>query len=141
MHRFFENITPDFMGKVFNVTWKKMGAKKLQFLSTQDIGYFGALAFQKPEQWHNRAISLAGDELTFAEGNEIFRSEFGTNLPTTFGIVFTLLRLLVKPMDKFMDWCDEVGPRADIDSVKSIHPGLQDFRKWLSEGSMFRKGQ
>ncbi|XRM43824.1 hypothetical protein ABZX51_006978 [Aspergillus tubingensis] len=59
---FFENLTPDFFGKVFTTCFKMaLAGKPLQLVATSDIGYFGAEAFLNPEKYKGRAISLAGD--------------------------------------------------------------------------------
>jgi len=45
---FFENLTTDIHGKGFARMWEQMGDKKLQFVSTQDIGWFAANSFLRP---------------------------------------------------------------------------------------------
>jgi len=86
---FMDNFTTGFAGKIFPTAWKMvLSAKtKLQLISTKDIGWFGAQALLKPKEFAGRAISLAGDELTYGEANSIFREKFGTDIPTTFGFV------------------------------------------------------
>ncbi|BCS03103.1 uncharacterized protein AKAW2_61367S [Aspergillus luchuensis] len=59
---FFENLTPDFFGKVSTTCFKMaLAGKPLQLVATSDIGYFAAEAFLNPEKYKGRAISLAGD--------------------------------------------------------------------------------
>ena len=57
--------------------WEQIGEKKLQLVSTNDIGWFAAHAFSHPNQYRNRALSLAGDELTQPEAALIFRDVIG----------------------------------------------------------------
>lgn len=86
---FMDNLTPDFFGKMFATAWKQALPvdKKLQFIATTDIGHFAAEAFLKPDEWKGKALSLAGDDLTFAEANRIFRSKTAREIPTTFGFL------------------------------------------------------
>ncbi|OKL63967.1 hypothetical protein UA08_00804 [Talaromyces atroroseus] len=82
---FYENLTPDFFGKVFSTCFKmSLKGKALQLVATSDIGYFGADAFLNPEQYKGKGISLAGDELTFDDMKQIFARKTGQDLPMTF---------------------------------------------------------
>ncbi|RJE16790.1 Nucleoside-diphosphate-sugar epimerase family protein, partial [Aspergillus sclerotialis] len=61
---FFENLTPDYFGKVFTTAWQmSLKGKPLQLIATSDIGFFAAEAFTRPEAFSGKAVSLAGDEL------------------------------------------------------------------------------
>jgi uncharacterized protein YbjT (DUF2867 family) len=88
---FMENFTDDFSGRATSTTWK-LGldpSKKLQLISTADIAHFAYHAFSESESaiYNNKAISLAGGELTFEEANVTFSSRFGVDLPTMYDIV------------------------------------------------------
>lgn len=85
---FMDGLTPNFMGKVF-ATFFKIGlkpSKPVAFIATSDIGFFAGRAFLQPEsaEYKNKAISLAGDELTFEQMSQVFRERLGYELPTTF---------------------------------------------------------
>ena len=91
---FLDNLTPTFFGRVFTASWKlRLGEqdKKLQLVATSDIGWFGAQAFLKADldQYRNKSISLAGDELTFKEFKDIFEKKTGETLPTTYRVFGT----------------------------------------------------
>jgi len=45
---FMDNLTPNFMGKVFASMWASIGEKPLQLVSVKDIGHFGAVALLEP---------------------------------------------------------------------------------------------
>lgn len=75
---FLRNFTPDFFSRVFTTYWEiSVKEKPLQVISVTDIGFFGARAFLVPEQYRNKCIFLAGDELTFAEMEKVFRAKCG----------------------------------------------------------------
>lgn len=135
---FLQNFTPDFFGKVFTTCWKiAIKEKPLQVISVTDIGFFGAQAFLVPDQYRNRALSLAGDELTFAEMEEIFRSKCGREVPLTFHFVSRILLWMMKDLGCMFQWFYNSGYGADIPSLKKIHPELQTFESWLENESGF----
>ncbi|KAI0138933.1 NAD(P)-binding protein [Hypoxylon sp. NC0597] len=137
---FFENLTPSFFGKVFATSWKINLKKdqKLQLIATSDIGFFAAEAFMKPEEYKNKKISLAGDELTFDEFAAIFKEKTGEDLPTTYHFIASIINWMVKELGYMFRWFRNVGYAADIPSLKKIHPELKDFRTWLDTESQFK---
>jgi uncharacterized protein YbjT (DUF2867 family) len=138
---FMENFTPDFMGKVFATTWWAGMPEDtpLQLIATVDIGYFAAQALMKPEEYKGRKLSLAGDELTYNQACQVFKSKVGTDMPSTFGIFGWLLLKLVKEMGLMFKWFGEVQYAADIKDLKSIHPNLMTFGDWLEKESGWAK--
>ena len=71
---YMENLNPGFVGKASASMWKYAmpDTKTLQFIATSDIGFFAAQAFLSPAAFNNRVLSLAGDELTFAQAEKVF---------------------------------------------------------------------
>lgn len=136
---FYDNLTPDFLGKGFAAMWHNMGSIPLQLVGTRDIGIFAALAFADPETWRNRAISLAGDELTQAEASRVFQEVFGKKMPITFGFVGNLVQYMMKELGTMFKWFVDVGYKADIAENKRINPSMQDFETWLREESKFNE--
>jgi uncharacterized protein YbjT (DUF2867 family) len=133
---FLDNLLPGFLGKVSGAWWASMDKNtKLQVVATKDIGIFAAKALEAPEQYKNRAISLAGDELTFAEANEKFRKLFGTPLPKTFGMLGGFMKWMIEDINLMWKWFVEVGYGADVAECKKINPEMQDFETWLKESS------
>jgi uncharacterized protein YbjT (DUF2867 family) len=96
---FFDNFTNDFMGKAFMSTWKLSvsDTKPLQFIAASDIGWFAAQAFINPEDvtYKNKALSLAGDDLTFPQWRKVFKEHTGKEVPTTFSLVGRLILFMV----------------------------------------------
>ena len=135
---FFDNLTPDYFGKVFATAWKMyLKGKPLQLIATSDIGFFAAAAFMNPEAWKNHAESLAGDELTFDQMSEIFKTLTGNTVPTTFEMPVWLMLSVVREMGAMFEWFHDEGYGADIPPLKKLHPGLKTFGDWLKEDSKF----
>ncbi len=140
---FMEDLTPDFMGKVF-ATFIKVGikpSKPLALVATSDIGYFAGQAFLQPEspEYKNKAISLAGDELTFGQVSQVFKERLGYEIPTTFEFLARFIKWMVKEMGMMFTWFDEEGFAVDIPKLKRMNPGLKDFGTWLETESGFPK--
>jgi len=134
---FMENLTPDFMGKMFATMWKSALApdRKLQLISTTDIGYFTAEAFSHPEdsQYKNTSISLAGDDLTFDEASAVFQKVVGTPMPSTFGILGQGLMWMMADLGIMFRWINANGYAADIAALKKQDPNLLSFADWLKK--------
>ncbi|CAN9241217.1 unnamed protein product [Alternaria alternata] len=130
---FFENLMPNFFGKVFTTSWETTLRRdqKLQLIATSDIGFFAAEAFMKPKEYLNERISIAGDELTYDEFKTIFEEKTGQNLPTTYRLISAAINGMVKELGYMFQWFRDVGYGADIPSLKERNPELKDFKTWL----------
>ena len=137
---FYENFTPDFFGKIFATSFK-MALKEapLQMVGVSDIGAVAAEVFMNANAYKGRAISLAGDELTYAQFKDIFETRTGQTLPTTWRPLAALFMAIVKDMGYMFKWFHDEGFGADVEEVKKIHPGLKDFETWLETESGFVK--
>jgi len=136
---FMDNLTPDFMGKGFASMWYGVGDKPLQLISVHDIGVFGARAFMDLNAYKGRAISLAGDELNFAQGKKVFQETEGYPMPETFGFVGSGIKWAVAEVGTMFNWFKDVGYGADIAALRKEEPKLQDFATWLKDSSKFEK--
>lgn len=135
---FMENFVPGMAGKIFPTAWHASlsPTTKLQLVATADIGYFAAQALLKPKEYSGRAISIAGDELTFGEANEIFESRLGKDIPRTFNFVATTLLWAIKDVGLMFAWFEQRGYAADINALKKEHPGLQSLGEWLKTSGL-----
>lgn len=134
---FMENIAAGFAGRVFPTAWK-VGlppSTKLQLIATADIGYFGAQALLHTKEFAGRAVSLAGDDLTFEEANAIFREQVGSDIPTTYSIVGSALLWAIKDVGLMFKFWKETGYAADIRALRQEYPGLISFKDWLRMSS------
>lgn len=129
---FFDNMAPGVFGYVFGALWATMPEQtKLQFVSTDDIGIFAAKAFSNPDDMRNMSISLAGDSLSFSEGNAVFRETTGRDLPRTYTIIGHSLRWAVAEIGKMFGWFERSGYGADLPECRKRNPAMQDFQAWI----------
>ena len=132
---FMDMLEPGMMGKMMATWWSQLGTTKLQFVSTRDIGIIAAKALLKPDEFRNRAISLAGDNLTQAEGNAIYKKLYGRNMGTTFSLLTGAVTWMVEDLGLMWKWFKEVEYDASIEECRKIHPEMQDLETWYKESS------
>jgi uncharacterized protein YbjT (DUF2867 family) len=136
---FYENLTPDFLGKAFSTMWKQVGDKKVQYVSVTDVGKVAALAFEDPKKYRGQAISLAGDALTQAEAAVIFKNQTGTDMPETFGFVGSAIKVMLREqLGDMFAWFKAKGFGANLSALRKEYPFLMDFGTWLKTESKFR---
>ena len=134
---FMDNLNPTiFFEKAFASMRAGNGDKPLQFISLHDIGMFGTRAFTDLS-FKNRAIGLAGDELTLAQGKKVFKDTMGYDLPETYGFVGLGIKYMVKEVGSMFNWFKDEGYGVNIPELRKGEPRLQDLRKWLKESSKF----
>ncbi|KAF2149142.1 NAD(P)-binding protein [Myriangium duriaei CBS 260.36] len=135
---FYENISNNFLGRAFVSMWRLNGdTRKLQMISTSDIGEIAAEAFlhAKEEEFCNKAISLAGDELSPADAARIFQEETGRALPQTYQWLGWALRYMIPDLRHMFAWFRSTGFGADLQVIKNNYPFVADFRTWLRDNS------
>lgn len=110
---FYENLSDDFLGKVFVGMWRINGAEsRIKFVSSKDISKVAAEAFLKAvsEQYRNKAVALAGDDVSLRELELAFKEETGKQLPETFVVVGRGLRwALHEQLGIMFDWFKAMG--------------------------------
>ncbi|KAF1830720.1 NAD(P)-binding protein [Decorospora gaudefroyi] len=140
---FSDNLTPDFMGKVFVTAWalKLKRDQKLQLIATSDIGFFAAQAFllHDSDAYRNQSLSLAGDEISIEELRHIFERRTGLKLPATYRLLVQILCLIASELGSMYNWFRDVGFGVDIEEVRKIHPEVKSFERWLETESFFLK--
>ena len=120
------------MGQAFSTMWKvSLKEKSLQFIDTSDIGYFASQAFIHPDEYKNQGISLAGDDLTWAEAAEIYKKQTGKAMPTTFDFVAHGLIWAIGDVKAMFRWFYTTGYGADVQALRKKHPGLVDWVGYL----------
>ncbi|KAI9667966.1 MAG: hypothetical protein M1821_000786 [Bathelium mastoideum] len=137
---FMENYSPDFNGRGFAAMWHGLGDKPLQLVATKDIGIFAAKAILAPEdsRFHNKAISIAGDELTQNEACKVFQKVFHTKMPMIFPFVGNIVQWKIPEVKSMFEWFKKVGFAADVNECKKINENMLDFESWLRQESGFR---
>jgi uncharacterized protein YbjT (DUF2867 family) len=140
---FMENFYPGLMGKLFATVWSYAipPGIPLQLISVDDIGVFGAQAFLKSDSkdYQNKAISLAGDELTFVEASKVCKEKTGHVLPSTFGFVAWMVLMMLPDIKMMFRWFGEVRLDADIAECKRLHPEVMSFGEWIGRHTSWGK--
>jgi uncharacterized protein YbjT (DUF2867 family) len=137
---FMENLSPDFIGKAFATMWELNGMdRKLQLVSTVDVGIMAAHVFKSPEEYVSKQFSLATDSLSPNEAQAIFKRVVGKDMPTTYHSVGSLLKwMLHKQLGIMFQWFVDIGFGADPKEYKSKYPEMQDFESWLKQSSSWK---
>ncbi|KAF0635642.1 hypothetical protein FPSE5266_05474 [Fusarium pseudograminearum] len=129
---FMENLEPIFATKIFlTMIRDTLKDKPLQWVATEDIGYFAAEAFTDPQGWNKKAISITGDELTFAQLSEAFEHATGGPAGTTFGILGKALKVGVKELGIMVNWFKDEGYGADLAKVRQLNPEAKTMEQWV----------
>lgn len=122
------------MGKTFSTLWKTaVKEKPLQLIFVDDIGYFAAQAFIKPDEYKGQGIGLAGDELTWAQAAEIYKKNTGQDIPTTYEFIANLMLWAIADVGLMFRWFYTDGYRADIQALRKKHPSLLDWEGYLEK--------
>ncbi|KAM0193366.1 hypothetical protein ACHAPI_007678 [Fusarium lateritium] len=133
---FMENLEPGFATKVFlTMIRDTLKNKPLQWTATEDIGFFAAEAFLNPQAWGKQAISLAGDELTFAQLSEAFEHATGGPAGTTFGLLGKALKHGVAELGIMVNWFKDEGYGADLNKVRELNPGAKTMEQWVKKSA------
>lgn len=86
---------------------------KLQMIAVEDIGKYGAWAFEKAEELNGREIDLAGDELTMPEVAELISKTAGRQI-NFFSPPIEEIKKFSEDFATMLEWFDAVGYSADI---------------------------
>lgn len=137
---FMDNLAPGFAGKVFLTMLRDtMKEKPLQWVATKDIGRFAAEAFHNPDFWNNRAIGLAGDELTFSQLSLAFQKVTGKPVGTTVGLLGKALKHGMSEMGTMVEWFKVEGYGADILENRTAVPDMMTMEAWLKESAFVKQ--
>jgi uncharacterized protein YbjT (DUF2867 family) len=105
---------------------------RLQMVAVDDIGAVATMAFEKPKHWENRALELAGDELSMAELAQAFSRMSGREV-----------RYEQIPWDQFEQqagremtimykWFEDVGYHVNLSEVRQFYSNPTSFDRWLN---------
>ncbi|KAJ4287533.1 hypothetical protein N0V90_012236 [Kalmusia sp. IMI 367209] len=129
---FMDNYNPDFFGKMMAGLWQTMQAdKKMQLVSVKDIGIVAANVLTDVKRWKERAVGIAGDELTFSQADTIFQTVCGYKMPRIWDMPSRALRWGVDDAGKSMDWFEKEGFKVDMEVLKAEGFEVQSFEQWL----------
>jgi uncharacterized protein YbjT (DUF2867 family) len=129
---FMENFENPFAGLKQGVvpSLLKKG-RKMQLISAEDIGWFGASAFLHPEVYLGKRIELAGDELTSEDVcNTLSRLRNGETWKTSVPPDWVFKLFIPRPVFTLKKFMDEKGTHVDIEYCRKLHPKLMNFEQF-----------
>lgn len=105
----------------------------LQMIAADDIGVFGALAFDRHEQLNGRAIDIAGDQHTMPETAEILSRATGHKVEFAPPPIEEV-RKFSADFAVMLEWFDRVGYEADIRGLeKEFGVKPKSLGEWASK--------
>lgn len=107
--------------------------KRLAMIAVDDIGAFASLAFEHPQHWRNRAIELAGDNLSMAEIAEAFSRVSGREVRYQQVGWDQFEQQVGHELTVMYQWLEKYGYEVDIAAVRREYPELTPFHRWLEE--------
>ncbi|KAI8658038.1 NmrA domain-containing protein [Fusarium keratoplasticum] len=137
---FMENFDGGFLGKVFATSWRLVvKSRPLQLIATADIGAFAAKAFMSPREFNGKAISLAGDELTYEQMATLYSKKIQSGVPATWALLARLVLWLSEEMSTMFTFFEKEGYGANIKELREEHPELMTLETWLDKSSFPKK--
>lgn len=113
------------------LAWPSNPSTKLQQIAVDDIGFFAADAFHHPERWKNRAVEIAGDDLTWEESAATLGEAVGRRIEYR-QIPWQAFEQRMGPdLTKMFRWFEDHPTTMDIPKLREIHPKLLTFKDWL----------
>jgi uncharacterized protein YbjT (DUF2867 family) len=108
----------------------------LQMIAVDDIGAFAALAFEQKTTFLDKAIEIAGDELTPAQITDVFQRNLGK--PMRFiEVPVEQLRSVDPELGSMFAWFNQSGYQADIAALRQLYPSLKTLEAWLKQSNSF----
>jgi uncharacterized protein YbjT (DUF2867 family) len=104
-----------------------------QQIAVEDIGFFVAEAFDKPEEWLGQEVEIAGDERAIEEVANTFSEFIGKEVAYSQVLWDDYERQAGHEYTVMFRWFEDEGYEADIDALREIHPDLQDFDSYLEK--------
>jgi len=103
----------------------------MQLISVRDIGAFAAIAFDRPDRFLGRTVTIAGDVRTPEEIAEVFGRVCG--LPARFHRTpIEQIRAFDEQLAQMFTFFNEhPAELADLPRLRADHPGLLRLETWL----------
>lgn len=127
---FMENLVSPWILQEDRLTLALTSDTTLQMIAVDDIGRFGARAFDHPEEFKSEEIDLAGDALTPPESAVVLREALGR--PIEFAqLPIEEVRRFSEDAALMFEWFRRVGFDADIPALPSRY-GIRPLtlREW-----------
>ncbi len=106
----------------------------VQMVAVDDIAAFALKAFDNPQDWMGKAVELAGDELTMAEALAVFRRVTGRTPPHV-PMPIAPVAWFSRELRANVHFMNDLGWKADIAALRTLHPELRTLEAWVGEHS------
>lgn len=105
---------------------------RLQMVAVQDIGKYGAWAFERHADLNGRAIDIAGDEMTMPEAAAVLSRAAGREIRFV-QVPIEEVRKFSDDFARMLEWFDRVGYDVDI-AARSAESGVRPtrFAEWAA---------
>src|SRR5215470_15721349 len=119
------------------------GDKPYQTIAVDNIGAFGALAFDRPNDFIGSELEIAGSELTNVQAAEVFSRVLDKRVKFQ-KLPLPLVRLVLgKEFYQMFRWFNDSGFQADIPNLKRNYPEvpLLSLEEWLIHEGWHKRGR
>ena len=107
-------------------------ATRLQMIAVDDIGGMVAAAFEHPGKWQQRALEIAGDELSMTSLAQALSRAAGREVEYRQAPWDAFAAQAGPEITTMYRWFQDVGYAADIAAVRQEYPKLTSFDRWLN---------
>jgi len=105
----------------------------LQMIAVQDIGKFGAWAFENHNALNGVAFDIAGDALTMPQAAQVISSASGKKV-AFFQVPIEEVRKFSEDFALMLEWFDKVGYNADIQGMaRKAGVKMTTFTEWAEK--------
>ncbi|KAI8718503.1 NmrA domain-containing protein [Fusarium sp. LHS14.1] len=130
---FADNAWWGFPGQLCMTGWREnMEGKRMQVTVTKDIGRWAVEGLVRPDRTgiRNQALSIASDELSFKNIDDIFVQHTRKGVPVTYGLLARFIIWMVKDLRTMFGFIGERAYGADLPWLKSqLEPTT--FEQWV----------
>lgn len=108
--------------------------RKLQMISINDIGKFVSHIIEYRENFINKSIDIASDEISGKEATKIL-SDYSGHTMEYFELPPSEYKNMSEDMLKMYEWFNEVGYNIDINKLHKLYPYIKwlTFEDWVKE--------
>ncbi|MCJ1324413.1 hypothetical protein MMC10_001075 [Thelotrema lepadinum] len=137
---FLDNLEWGFIGKVISAAWRDNVKRPLQVVDTKDIGVLGANAFLQSDSpdYRNKAISVAGDELTYEQADKIFKEKTGQPIPSTYGFIASIMLWVSHDLSQMFKFFRDPGFGTDMEHMSKLTKPTT-FSDWVDKSKYAKK--
>ena len=116
--------------------------KTYQSITTDDIGAFVALAFDRPKQFIGMELEIAGSELTPRQTADVFSRVMGKRVKYGKLPMLAARMLLGRDFHAMFRWLNRDGFQANIPELRRKYPEvrLHSLEEWLRQDGWDKRG-